>query len=153
MKRSDYPLSSPPPRRGGVPQQPFSATSLRYVTFALYLALIALIAAWEAKYAPAGIVPRPAWLAIKLTPLLALGYGLWRGGPRAHVIAALVALLYFIEGVVLGFGGAKGLESPATAWYALAETALALGFFVCASLYARVTARAADRSASAETVS
>jgi len=119
----------------------------------LYLALLVLIAVWELQYAPAGLVPRPVWLALKLAPLLALGYGLWRGGARAHVIAALVVLLYFIEGVVLGFGGAKGLESPATLWYALAEIALTLGFFVCASLYVRVTARAADRSASAETVS
>ena len=126
---------------------------LRGLTLALYLALLLLIAVWEAEYAPPGLVPRPAWLVLKLAPLLALGYGLWRGSARAHVIAALVVLLYFIEGVVLGFGGVRGLESTATVWYALAEIALALGFFVCASLYARVTARAADRSASAETVS
>lgn len=154
MKRRDYPLASPSPQRGaGLGWGPFSATPLRHATRVLYLALLLLIAVWELEYAPAGLVPRPVWLALKFAPLLAVGYGLWRGDARAHVVAALVVLLYFIEGVVLGFGATKGLETPATIWYALAETALALGFFVCASLYARVSARSADRSASAETVS
>lgn len=112
------------------------------MTLALYLALIALIAVWEIWLAPVGPVPRPAWLAFKVAPLIAVLYGVWRGGARAHVIAALVVLLYFVEGVVLAFGAAKGLEAQATLAYALAETTLALAFFVCAALYAR-KARAA----------
>ena len=105
--------------------------------------MLALVALWESWIAPAGILPRGAWLAIKLAPLIAVLVGLWRGSARAHVIAALVAMLYFIEGVVLAFGGARGLEGPATFVYALGEIALTLAFFVCASFYARRAGRAA----------
>ena len=114
------------------------ATALRRTPLALYLALIALVGAWEAWLAPVGILPRGAWLVIKLAPLAAPLYGVWRASARAHVIAALVVLLYFIEGVVLGFSAAKGLEGQMTLWYALAETALSLAFVVCASVYARL---------------
>ncbi len=120
-----------------------TSLGLRRTTLALYLALLVLVAVWESWFAPAGILPRGAWLSIKLAPLIAVSVGVWRGSARAHVVAALVVMLYFIEGVVLAFGGARGLEGPATFAYALAEIVLTLAFFVCASLYARRAAREA----------
>ena len=114
-----------------------TSTGLRRTTLGLYLALLVLIAVWESWFAPAGILPRGAWLVIKLAPLVAVLVGVWRGSARAHVIAALVVMLYFIEGVVLAFGGARGLEGEATFVYALSEIVLTLAFIVCASLYAR----------------
>ena len=120
-----------------------TSIGLRRATLTLYLALLALVGVWESWFAPAGILPRGAWLAIKLAPLIAVLVGVWRGSARAHVIAALIVMLYFIEGVVLAFGGARGLEAPATFAYALAEIVLTLAFFVCASLYARRAGRKA----------
>ena len=114
-----------------------TSIALRRATLGLYLALLALIAVWESWFAPTGILPRSAWLVIKLAPLVAVLVGVWRGSARAHVIAALIVMLYFIEGVVLAFGGARGLEGKATFVYALSETVLTLAFIMCASLYAR----------------
>lgn len=114
-----------------------NALALRRTAAALYLALLALVGIWEAWFAPLGHLPRGAWLVIKLAPLLAGLYGVWRASGRGHIVAALIVLLYFIEGVTLAFGGAKGLEPQATFVYALSETVLALAFFVAASWYAR----------------
>lgn len=128
-----------------------SPTALRRACFGFYLALLALIALWEGWLAPPGHVPRAAWLVIKLVPLLAMLVGIWRGSARSHVLAALVVLLYFIEGVVLAFSGAKGLEDRTTLIYALIEIVLTTTFFVCATLYARLKAQRDALSARVET--
>lgn len=128
-----------------------SPAALRRACFGFYLALIALVALWEGWLAPPGHVPRAAWLVIKLVPLSAMLVGIWRGSARSHVLAALVVLLYFIEGVVLAFSGAKGLEDRATLIYALVEIVLTTTFFVCAAIYARLKARMDAASAPVET--
>lgn len=100
-------------------------------------ALIALIAIWELAYAPAGLLPRPFWLSLKLAPLVAALIGVWRGRRTAVVVAGLIVLMYFTESLVLGFGALKGLEAPATLSYAAIELLLTVTGFAAALWYAR----------------
>ena len=100
-------------------------------------ALIALIVVWELAYAPAGVLPRPFWLALKLAPLVAALIGVWRGRRTAIVVAGLIVLIYFTESLVLGFGAVKGLEAPATLGYAAIELLLAVTGFATTLWYAR----------------
>lgn len=53
---------------------------------------------WELWLAP--LRPGGSWLALKALPLALLLPGLARGSPRIRNVAALVLMLYFIEGVV-----------------------------------------------------
>lgn len=113
----------------------------RALAAASYLGLLALVVVWEAWLAPATPVPRGLWLGLKTLPLLVPLYPILKGSARAHVLAALLVLLYFSEGVAVAWtearrGGSAGLAAGA------AEIALAVLFVVSASFYAR----AADRS-------
>ena len=102
-----------------------------------WLGLLALVLAWEVWGAPATPVSRGLWVALKTLPLIAPLPWLWRGGARAHVIAALIALLYFSDGVAVAYDAGRRAAAAALV-YGLLEIALALAFVVAAGLYARV---------------
>lgn len=109
---------------------------LRWVALAAYVALVALVIAWEGWMAPATPVPRAFWIGLKTLPLALPLPWLLRDSPRAHVLAALLLLLYFCEGVAVAYGAAKSGDARALA-YAVAEVAVSMLFIVTASLYAR----------------
>ena len=111
----------------------------RTVALAAYAALLALILLWEGWLAPAAATPRPVWVLLKLAPLLLPLYGLLRAGAKMHLLAALIVLLYVVEGVVLAFSAWRGMEREGVFAYALSETALATAFFVSAVWYVRLT--------------
>lgn len=115
----------------------------RRLALAAWLGLLALTCAWEAWGAAATPVPRGFWLALAALPLAAALPWLWRGGARAHVVAALLALLYFAEGVALAYDGARRGELAALACGVL-ELALAGVFVAAAGLYARLAWRAIE---------
>jgi len=98
--------------------------------------MLVLTLLWEGRLAPARY---PVfWLALKLVPLLLLLPGLLRDRPKSFVLAGLLMLFYFTEGVVLAWT----LRVQPLAWdgaraLAWAETALALGIFVSCTLHAR----------------
>ena len=112
---------------------------LRLASGVSLLALIALCAAWEAALAP--LRPGGSWLILKALPPAFALRGIWRGNLYTYQWAAMLVLLYLMEGVVRATSDPPG-PSVALAW---AETALALVFFVCAILYVRPAKRAARR--------
>jgi len=112
--------------------------TLYYGAIACYVALILLVLLWEGWLAPS---PHPSpgfWLAIKAVPLLLPARGVLRGNPRTIVLASLVVLLYFIEGVVLAYSshGHGGL-SRMVATLASLEIILSTGFIVLGGQYVR----------------
>lgn len=111
---------------------------LRWTALAAYVGLLALVFAWEAWAAPATPVPRAFWIGLKTLPLAVPLPWLLRGSARAHVLAALLLLLYFCEGVAVGYHAAKTGELHALA-YAAVEIAASVIFIVTAALYARVS--------------
>lgn len=115
----------------------------RQLALASYLALLALIVAWEVLLAPVTPLPRAFWAALKTVPLLLLMVALLRGSARAYVFAALLVLLYFCEGVAVGYSAARKGSAPEFL-YACAEVMLALIFIGSASFYARFTLRKAN---------
>lgn len=112
------------------------APSLRPLALTLYFALLALTLMWESWLAPSRY---PAfWLVLKLTPLLLLLPGLLRDRPKSFVLAGLLMLFYFTEGVVLVWT----LRAQPLAWdsalgLAWMETVLAPGLFAAGALRAR----------------
>lgn len=110
--------------------------SLRPFALSLYVALLALTLLWEGWLAPSRY---PVfWLVLKLVPLLLLLPGLLRDRPKSFVLAGLLMLLYFTEGVVLAWT----LRAEPLAWdsalgLAWMETVLALGIFASGALHAR----------------
>jgi uncharacterized membrane protein len=108
------------------------------IALTAWLGLIGLTLAWEGWLAPAGYVPPGFWLTIKSVPLLIPLFGLLRERPRAYVVACLLGLPYFIEGVVLSYQhrGAD-LTLHAILPYALIETMLCVVFLVSAVWYVR----------------
>ncbi len=110
--------------------------SLRPLALSLYFALLALTLLWESWLAPSHY---PVfWLVLKLAPLVLLLPGLLRDRPKSFVLAGLLMLFYFTEGVVLTWT----LRAQPLAWnsaLALAwmETALALGIFATGAMHAR----------------
>lgn len=122
-----------------------SHRTLWTVSASSYLGLLALVMLWEAWLAPATPVPRAFWLGLKTLPLLVPLYPVLRGSARAHVLAALLVLLYFSEGVAAAYSEGRRGDWGGTA-YGLAEIVLAVVFIVSATFYAR----AANRFAVAE---
>jgi uncharacterized membrane protein len=118
---------------------PDAATrALGQVALTAWLGLIVLTLAWEGWLAPAGYVPPGFWLTIKSVPLLIPLFALLRERPRAYVVACLLLLPYFIEGVVLSYQHrTAGLALHAVLPYALIETLLCAIFFVSAVWYVR----------------
>jgi uncharacterized membrane protein len=123
-----------------VPVPSEGGAAWRRAALGAWLALLALVSGWEAFAAPPTPVPRGFWLLLKTAPLLAPLPALLRGGARAHVLAALIALLYFSVGVATAYDAGRRGEPPALL-YGLAETALAAAFVVAAGAYARLARR------------
>ncbi|MCC6611196.1 MAG: DUF2069 domain-containing protein [Burkholderiales bacterium] len=101
---------------------------------AALLALIALCLAWEIWLAP--LRPGGSWLMLKAVPLLLPLRGVLAGRRRTFQWASMFILVYLAEGLVRAMS-----DHGASAWLAVAQTALAALFFACAVAYARLSAR------------
>jgi uncharacterized membrane protein len=94
--------------------------------------LIFLCLAWELWLAP--IRPGGSLLALKTLPLLVPLFGVLRGKRYTFQWSSMFILLYFVEGVVRGWGDA-GLSRQ----LALGEVVLSLAFFTAVVTYSRMT--------------
>jgi len=114
------------------------ATLLQSLALGAWIALIVLGLVWEGWAAPVAGAPPGLWLTIKSLPLLLPLFGLLHGRPRSYLLACLLVLPYFCEGVALTyhhFGAALSLHQPGL--YALLEIVLTLMFFFSAALWLR----------------
>ena len=110
---------------------------MRPLALASWVALLALTILWETWLAPARHTPL-FWLVVKGVPLLAMLPGLLRDWPKAYLGSCLLALLYFIEGVVLAWTlRAEPLSAFGTLLLAWVEIVAAVVFIVSAALHAR----------------
>ncbi len=91
---------------------------------------------WEAWGAPATPVSRGFWLALKGLPLLVAIPGLWRNSAHTYVLATLLVLIYFCEGVATAYSAAMSGTWPALV-YGAAEIVLSLLFIGAAPFHAR----------------
>ncbi|MGE4371262.1 MAG: DUF2069 domain-containing protein [Burkholderiaceae bacterium] len=116
-------------------QQP--APVLRFGASFSLIALIVLCLVWEFYAAP--LRPGGSLLALKVLPLLLPLRGVLRGSLYTMQWAAMLILLYFMEGVVRAWSD----PSPASAMMAGLEIVFSLVFYVCAILYLRPAKRQA----------
>jgi uncharacterized membrane protein len=103
---------------------------------ATLIGLILLCLAWELWLAP--LRPGGSALALKTLPLLTPLFGVLRGRRYTYQWSSLLILAYFTEGVVRAWS-----EQGLSRTLALAEVALAAGFFIFAILFGRATGRRA----------
>ena len=96
------------------------------------IALIVLCVAWELWLAP--LRPGGSWLVLKAVPLLAPLFGILHGRRYTHQWGSLLIQIYLLEGLVRATS-----DSGAMQVLAIAETAIALVFFVATVSYARLT--------------
>lgn len=111
--------------------------NLRRLASVALLGLIVLCVAWETVLAP--IRPGGSLLFLKALPLLFPLRGVLRGNVYTYQWAAMLVLLYLMEGVV------RAMSDPAPMSAALAgiEIALSSVFFIAAICYVRPSKRAA----------
>ena len=102
------------------------------------IALIFLCLAWELRLAP--VQAGGSWLALKCLPLLAPLFGILHGRRYTYQWASMMILLYFTEGIVRAT-----TETGTGQSLAIAETGLAVTFFVAAVAYARLSRRSAKQ--------
>lgn len=107
-------------------------------------ALIILSVGWELWWAP--IVPGGSWLALKAVPLLFAIRGVLRGSLYTLQWAAMLVLLYFMEGVVRAWSDLDS-ASVLCAW---AEIVFSLGFYLCAIFFVYPAKRAAQAAKRAQ---
>lgn len=103
-----------------------------------YLGLLALSVLWEGWLAPAPRVPPGLWLTLKAVPLLIVLPGVLHGRPKAHILAELLVLLYFSEGVIVAYlhrNDALAIDTPLL--YAWIEIVLSLVFIGTSAYYVR----------------
>ncbi|NGM87903.1 DUF2069 domain-containing protein [Parapusillimonas sp. SGNA-6] len=117
--------------------------ALRHGASVSLILLIALCVAWELKIAP--VRPGGSLLALKALPLLLPLSGVLKGRLYTLQWAAMLILLYFMEGVVRAWSD----PSPLSAAMGMAEAVLALIFYLCAIFYLRPAKRAAKQKAQA----
>lgn len=114
--------------------------ALYYGAVATYSGLILLVLLWEGWLAPSSNAPAGFWLAVKAAPLVLAARGVYAGRPKIIVIASLVVLLYFIEGIVLAYAGPGHRHFPVPIRFlASAEILLSTAFIVLAGQYVRRT--------------
>lgn len=116
-------------------------TAARLYNHAAAISLIALLflcLAWELWWAP--LRPGGSWLVLKGLPLLAPLFGILRGKRYTHQWAPLLALAYFVEGLVRIFS-----EGGPTVCLAGTEVVLAAILFAAAALYVRTTRKDGPR--------
>ncbi len=114
---------------------------LRRSSAALLILLILLCLAWELVLAP--VRPGGSWLVLKVVPLLLPLRGVLRGNLYTYQWAAMLALLYVMEGAVRAISDV----SATSQWLGAAELILAGAFFSCAVAYVRPAKRAAKAAA------
>jgi len=114
---------------------------LRYGASVSLIALIALGLLWELKIAP--LRPGGSWLALKVLPLLLPLRGVLKGNLYTMQWAAMLILLYFMEGVVRAWSD----PAPLSALMAGLEIFFSLVFYLCAIFYLRPAKRAAKQKA------
>ena len=100
--------------------------ALRRCSSVLLLALIVLCVVWELRMGS-------PWMALKAVPLLLPLKGIFRGNLYTYQWAAMLALLYVMEGAVR----ATSDLSRISAVLAGVELLLALGFFFSTIFYVR----------------
>jgi uncharacterized membrane protein len=105
------------------------------------LALIALCVIWELFLAP--LRPGGSLLVLKVLPLLLPLRGVLKGNLYTLQWAAMLILLYFMEGVVRAWSD----PSPLSALMAGFEILFSFVFYLCAILYLRPAKRAAKQRA------
>ncbi len=123
---------------------------MKYLAHWSYGSLLALIVYWEIWGASATPVSRGFWLALKALPLLAAVHGLRRDSADAYVLATLLVLIYFCEGVATAYSAGVSGTWPACA-YGAVEIVLSLVFIGAASFRARFIRRSVTPRARAET--
>ena len=108
-----------------------SVNTTRWLAVGSVLALIALSLAWELYLAP--LRPGGSWLVLKALPLCIPLAGLLKNRMYTYRWVSLVVWLYFIEGVVRGWG-----DKPPGNYLAMAEIALCLTLFVACTAHVRL---------------
>jgi len=100
--------------------------------------LIALNLAWELWLAP--LRPGGSWLVLKVLPLLTPLFGILRARIYTYRWAAMLVVIYFVEGVTRAYA-----DTGLSAALAGAEVALSLIFIFAAVAFVRAAPRAAAR--------
>ena len=103
------------------------------------ISLMFLGLVWELWWAP--LRPGGSWLALKALPLLLPLPGLLHGRRYTHQWTPLLALAYFVEGVVRAVS-----ERGVPAALAAVEIVLALMLFAGAVLFVRASAKVSRHS-------
>ena len=109
-------------------------TFYQYTTFGTWLLLFPLLLSWQLQQLDAGTLSPTATgatLFVLLAPLLLIGPGLFKGHVKTYQWSLFLTLLYFSHGVM------EAWAVPGYRWYALAEVALSLLWFMAAILYVR----------------
>jgi uncharacterized membrane protein len=113
-----------------------------WLAVSAYVLLLVNVALWETWGAPAQQASVYTGLLLKTVPLMLLLPGVWKKQSGAHLLASLLMLLYFTEGVVLVY------SEWGQAWhwhnelvYATIETVLSIGYIGFAGLYIRTRSR------------
>ena len=114
---------------------------LRYGASLSLIALIVLCLLWELVIAP--VRPGGSLLALKVMPLLLPLRGVLRGNLYTLQWAAMLILLYFMEGVVRAWSD----PAPLSTLMAALEIAFSLVFYCCAIFYLKPAKRAAKQQA------
>ncbi|MGB6103967.1 MAG: DUF2069 domain-containing protein [Pusillimonas sp.] len=112
---------------------------LRHGASVSLIALIVLCLLWELKIAP--LRPGGSLLALKALPLLLPLRGVLRGHLYTLQWAAMLILLYFMEGVVRAWSD----PAPLSALMGGLEIIFSLVFYLCAIFYLRPAKRAAKQ--------
>jgi len=108
---------------------------LRRLSSLSLLMLVVLGAAWALR-------DGTPWLALKIVPLLFALRGILRGDLYTYQWAAMLALLYVLEGAVHASSGVARIS----VWLGALELTLALVFFICTIFYVRPAKQAARRA-------
>jgi len=109
------------------------------IAVASLVALIALSVAWELWLAP--LRPGGSWIVLKAVPLLAPLLGILRGNVYTYRWAGMLAIGYFVEGVMRTYA-----DTGLSARLAALEIALALAFIGACIAWIRAQPRAAARA-------
>lgn len=110
---------------------------LRLVASVSLFALIVLCVAWETVVAP--VRPGGSWMLLKALPLAFPLRGIVRGNLYTYQWAAMLSLLYLMEGVVRAMSD----PAPRSVLMAWGEIILSTTFFLSAIFYVRPAKRAA----------
>ncbi|WP_263913816.1 DUF2069 domain-containing protein [Achromobacter sp. 79A6] len=110
---------------------------LRLVASVSLFALIVLCVTWETVVAP--LRPGGSWMLLKALPLVLPLRGILRGNLYTYQWAAMLSLLYLMEGVVRAMSD----PAPLSVLMAWGEILLSTVFFLSAIFYVRPAKRAA----------